>query len=381
MANVIGTKWGSSTLGTAGGTVTWSIAGAGLDISRFGVSTQTSVSGNSFLTYDFTSVIARAFAEWSTYGDIEFQQVADGGAAAGVGHDADIRIFFGAIPGSTAGYAFYPSNYGSAIAGDMLLDTLNVFNTNPVLFESIVLHEIGHALGLGHVADDSIMTATISETSLQADDIAGIQAIYGVQQGAPTPPPPTNNADENLIGTGSSDTIKGSQGDDTLSGGGGSDWLYGGADDDQVDGGGGNDRLSGNSGLDLIRGGDGKDTVKGGSGDDTLEGGNGDDVLRGGRQSDVLTGGSGNDNIKGGRQPDRFVFNDNHGHDKVEDFNERNALEKIDLSGLSGFNDISDVLAAASKKNGHVLIDTGHDSSILLKDVALGHLDASDFLF
>ncbi|MFD1157618.1 matrixin family metalloprotease [Roseovarius aestuarii] len=379
MANIFGTKWGSSTLGTPGGTVTWSIAGAGLDISRFGINTLQSVSGNSFLNYNFVNVIADAFAEWSTYGDIEFQQVADGGGAAGVGLDADIRIFFGAIPGSTAGYAFYPSSHGSAIAGDILLDTLTVFNTNQTLFRSIVLHEVGHALGLGHVDDNSILTPTISETTLQPDDIAGIQAIYGVQDNVP--PNNNNSIDQTLVGTGGRDTIKGNDGDDTIDGGGARDTLYGGDDDDIVDGGTGNDLLFGNSGNDSLLGENGKDILKGGSGDDTLEGGAGDDVLKGGRDSDVLISGDGNDILWGGKNADQFVFGDNHGVDRIFDFAAKNSLEKIDLSGVTGFDSFSDVRAAATKKNGHVLIDTGPGSLIVIKDTPLWQLDASDFLF
>ncbi|WP_299848862.1 matrixin family metalloprotease [uncultured Roseovarius sp.] len=405
MANVVGSKWGSSTLGTPGGTVTWSIAGAGLDISRFGTSTKTSVSGNSFLDYNYTKVIADAFAEWSKYGDIEFKQVADGGGAAGVGNDADIRIFFGEIPGGTAGYAFYPSSWGSAIAGDVMLDTLDRFNTDPLLFASVVLHELGHSLGLGHVDSDSIMTSTVRKIGLQADDIEGIQEIYGVQDDAPTnpgptpdpdptpdptpdpdvdptpppPPPPDTSEDQRLVGSGGSDTILGNEGNDTLIGRGGWDRLYGGDDDDLVDGGSGNDKLVGNYGNDRLLGKDGKDVLKGGHGRDKLEGGNQNDLLRGGSQEDILIGGAGNDILRGEKHSDRFVFANNHGHDKVMDFNANTAFEKIDLRNVDGFDSFGDVSKAAKQVNKHVVITTDDDSSITLHNVQLNHLDAGDF--
>ena len=47
---------------------------------------------------------------------------------------------------------------------------------------AVALHELGHALGLDHSEDtNSIMYAfyDCSKTTLTADDIAGIQAIYG----------------------------------------------------------------------------------------------------------------------------------------------------------------------------------------------------------
>ena len=74
-------------------------------------------------------------------------------------------------------------------------------------------------------------------------------------------------------------------------------------------------------------------------------------------------------------------FADGHGHDKIVGFNANRAAEKIDLSDLGGFTEFGDVADAASQVNGNVLIDTGTDSSILLTNVSLSALDASDFLF
>ena len=362
LANIVGTKWGSSTLGTAGGTVTWSLAAAGTDISRFGIDTLTSTTGDTFLSYDFEQTIADAFAEWSYYGDIEFQQIQDQGGAAGTGYNADIRIFFGEIPGSTAGYAFYPSAWGSAIAGDILLDTLDRFDTDPLLFSSVVLHEIGHAIGLGHVSDSSIMTPTIKKIGLQDDDIEGIIEIYGAQDGDDTSseaPPETPT----ILGDDLKNKISGT------------------ADTDVIDGAGGNDTLIGNAGDDLLLGRDGKDLLKGGSGDDTLEGGDQNDKLRAGSGEDVLEGGSGNDFLKGGNNADTFVFADGHGNDTIADFSTANSSEKIDLSDVSGLNGFADVSDASTQQNEDVRIDTSESSWILLKNVDLDALDASDFLF
>lgn len=431
MANIIGTKWGSNQLGTAGGTVTWSIAAAGTDITRFGIETETSVSGESFLDYDFEQVIADAFAEWSKYGDIEFEQVADQGGAAGVGADADIRIFFGAIPGGTAGYAFYPSAWGSAIAGDILLDTISAFNNDPVLFFNLVLHEIGHALGLGHVSSDSIMTPSVKKIGLQADDIAGIQEIYGVQDDAPVvddpvvddpveepndPPADDPVADDpnndgqtgeeehteeehnhddhdhshetdhepdhpiidgdgtnnRLIGSSDAEMINGHEGNDTIIGVGGDDTLAGGDGDDRVKGGDDNDVLLGQSGYDKLIG---------RAGNDLLSGGADADVLKGGLGEDTLNGGTGNDKLIGDAGDDVFEFADDHGHDIVKGFDAVSAGEKIDLRGISGLESFGDVQSIMSQVKSHVKIETGDDSSILLKWVNLSDLDANDFLF
>ncbi len=54
-------------------------------------------------------------------------------------------------------------------------------------FFSVALHELGHSLGLGHSdVSGSIMEEGYAGThrTLHADDIAGIQAIYGVPEPA-----------------------------------------------------------------------------------------------------------------------------------------------------------------------------------------------------
>ena len=424
MANIVGTKWGNSKLGTPGGTVTWSIAGAGIDITRFGTTTKKSVSGNSFLDHDYTAIIASAFAEWSKYGDIEFKQVADGGGAAGVGNNADIRIFFGEIPGGTAGYAFYPSAWGSAIAGDIMLDTLAIFNTDPVWFFNLVLHEIGHSLGLGHVSGNAIMNANVKKIGLQPDDIGGIQEIYGVQDGASEVPQDdtntgsddhdhddhdhdghshdpddqdnnnsnnnnnnnnnnTTNEDKGTVysGISTADKFVGTENNDTIYGNGGWDTLIGNSGDDLILGNKGRDFLVGNRGEDTLRGGNDADVLVGGKNDDLLYGDNANDTIYGSNGNDTLVGGRGADVLEGGAGNDVFIFDDGEGNDRIRGFEANNGSEKIDFSNLSTLNNLSQVMNAAVQSGANVNIKVNAYDAITLENVWLNQLDNSDFIF
>jgi hypothetical protein len=136
---------------------------------------------------------ARALQTWASVTPLNFHFVADDGSpdgsigpTQGDSRFGDIRL--GAYPstGVYLAYSYYPYPTTTR-GGDIVLNSRQVYNigSNYDLY-SVFLHEIGHTLGLGESnVVGSVMYSTISKvfTGLTADDIAGIQAIYG-----PRPP-------------------------------------------------------------------------------------------------------------------------------------------------------------------------------------------------
>lgn len=179
-------KWGSPVFGT-GATVTWSYMGSGVDCSADGGGSCSSFA--SFMPAGFEASVNAAFAAWAAVADLTFVQVADGGEAFNApGTSGDIRlgghVFDGAF--GVLAHGYYPPVNGDTAAGDIHFDSdedwklgwggggFNVYQ--------VLTHELGHALGLDHSdVPDSLMNPYYTEDFMgpQADDIAGMQYIYG----------------------------------------------------------------------------------------------------------------------------------------------------------------------------------------------------------
>ncbi|MEE1657804.1 matrixin family metalloprotease [Microvirga sp. CF3062] len=212
----------------------------------------------------------------------------------------------------------------------------------------VILHEIGHALGLKHPFHkmphnkkllgsdlDNVKHTVMSYTGadlkmgavqLGALDIEAIRALYGnpSQDGRQVAKWSWSKTKETLsqigkskadtiYGVNAKDIIKGANGNDKLYGFAGDDFLYGGSGNDVLSGGEDDDDLYGDSGDDVLRGGigddllqgaTGNDNLGGGYGNDTLYGDFGNDVLKGDGSNDTLHGGAGSDNLDGGDDDD-----------------------------------------------------------------------------
>ncbi len=194
---------------------------------------------------------------------------------------------------------------------------------------------------------------------------------------------------DNLYGRTGYDTMFGGQGNDRLFGGLGYDRANGGTGDDAVFGNEGDDTLLGGAGDDRLFGGTGYDSLLGGTGQDQLFGGIGGDTLIGGAGHDVLVGGLGYDTLVGGRNADTFVFEDFGGSDRVLDFDALNPFERIDLSAVSAVVDLEDLMSDHARQWGDNVViiaseevdGRGSRVQIVLEDVNLNDLDATDFIF
>ena len=166
-----GPKWGSSV-------ITWSFAAAGGNFSG-------AIGGA------YQATITTAIARWAQVANITVQRVPD--ATAGV----DIRIGWGVFSGGQVGETDYTYQSGAKqtfVAGTQIrLQDPSVLavgttlsstyqGTATTLFQT-ALHEFGHALGLDHSSDpNAIMYPYLgpSDPNLNSSDIAGINALYGV---------------------------------------------------------------------------------------------------------------------------------------------------------------------------------------------------------
>lgn len=187
-------KWGDPTFGT-GADITYSFMAGGE-----ACDTNTCSSLASFMPTGFESEIIRAFDAWSSVANLTFTLVADGGEDWNTtGTSGDMRFGGESLDGAfgTLAHGYFPPANGNTAAGDIHFDSDDLWEigadgSGDGVFDifTVALHEIGHALGLGHEPGIlAVMNPFYAELgALQADDIAGIQFIYGAAAtGVPEP--------------------------------------------------------------------------------------------------------------------------------------------------------------------------------------------------
>lgn len=149
----------------------------------------------SFMPAGAMDEIRDAFDAWSAVANISFLEVTDSGNDYFSAGDANIRIgghAFDGVSGTLAHavYSFINSSPLDTITAATIdfdlsenwtVDSING-NTSTIDIFQVAAHEIGHAIGLGHVTDvTALMNPNYTEAfvGLQADDIQGAQFLYG----------------------------------------------------------------------------------------------------------------------------------------------------------------------------------------------------------
>lgn len=308
----------------------------------------------------FNSTQLQAFREilpqFSNVANITFNEVSDSS-------QADIIARQGNLPEGIAGWLLPYFEVDQVVLADLVLD--DSYNSPQVgdFGYLTLIHELGHAVGLGHPHDGYVLESQFDSNdytvmsynfgeetnffripdTLMIYDILTLQHIYGANQDYNSGNTTIDVSDPNFRAF----TIWDGGGVDTLdtsnyftgavvdlregiknitmvgearawiafgsnienaNAGEGADSINGNLLNNTIDGNGGNDSINGNEGDDFISGGEendvingnaGNDYVNGNLGNDSVMGGKGNDTVHGGKDNDVVSGDLGNDYVNG----------------------------------------------------------------------------------